>query len=290
MPNLLRYLPWLLLLPASVNADTEALEQQHADLERFQMIAHRGASGHAPESTLPALELAHRSGADYLELDIQLSADGHLVAFHDRELQRTSDGQERINDYALEALQQLDTGSWFNAAYPDKADEGFVGLTMLTLEEVFERFGHDARYYLETKAPDQNPGLEAALVDMLERFEMIAKGRVIVQSFSQESLLAMRDLHADLPLVQLLWLPADDAPLNLEALGDITDYALGVGVNFRADEETVLTENFIETAQAHGLKVHVYTVNEQEDMQQLIDWGADGLFTDYPGRLLELTE
>ena len=290
MPNLLRHLPWLLLMSTSVNADTETLGQQRTDLEHFQVIAHRGASGHAPESTLPALELAHRSGADYLELDIQLSADGHLVAFHDRELERTSDGQGHINDYTLEALQQLDIGSWFNAAYPDKADEGFVGLTMLTLEEVFERFGHDARYYLETKAPDQNPGLEAALVDMLKRFEMIIKGRVIVQSFSQESLLALRDLHGDLPLVQLLWLPADDAPLNLEALGDITDYALGVGVNFRADEETVLTENFIENAQIHGLKVHVYTVNEQEDMQQLIDWGADGLFTDYPERLLELTE
>ncbi|NOG31609.1 glycerophosphodiester phosphodiesterase [Halomonas sp. TBZ9] len=290
MPHFLRHLPWLILVTATANADTEALEQQYTDLESFQVIAHRGASGNAPESTLPALELAHRSGADYLELDIQLSADGHLVAFHDRELQRTSNGEGRINDFDLETLQQLDTGSWFNAAYPDKANEGFVGLPILSLEEVFKRFGHDARYYLETKAPDQNPGLEAALVDMLERFEMIADGRVIVQSFSRESLLALRDLRADLPLVQLLWLPADDMPLDLEALGDITDYALGVGVNFRADEEIVLTENFIETAQTHGLKVHVYTVNEQEDMQTLIDWRADGLFTDYPERLLELTE
>ena len=290
MPCFSRHLPWLMLVPTIAFADTAAMDQQLADLESFQVIAHRGASGNAPESTLPALELAHLSGADYLELDIQLSADGHLVAFHDRELQRTSNGEGQVNDYDLEALQQLDTGSWFNAAYPDKADEGFVGLTMLTLEEVFERFGHDARYYLETKAPDQNPGLEAALVDMLERFEMIADGRVIVQSFSRESLLALSDLHADLPLVQLLWLPADDTPLDLEALGDITDYALGVGVNFRADDQTVLTKDFIESAQTQGLKVHVYTVNEQEDMQTLIDWGADGLFTDYPERLLELTE
>lgn len=290
MPHFLRHLPWLILVTATANADTEALEQQYTDLESFQVIAHRGASGNAPESTLPALELAHHSGADYLELDIQLSADGHLVAFHDRELQRTSNGEGQINDFDLETLQQLDTGSWFNAAYPDKADDSFAGLPILTLEAVFERFGHDARYYLETKAPDQNPGLEAALVDMLERFEMIADGRVIVQSFSRESLLALRDLRADLPLVQLLWLPADDTPLDLEALGDITDYALGVGVNFRADDQTVLTKDFIESAQTQGLKVHVYTVNEQEDMQTLIDWGADGLFTDYPERLLELTE
>lgn len=254
------------------------------------MIAHRGASGNAPESTLPALSLAHQSGADYLELDIQLSADGHLVAFHDRELERTSNGEGQINDFDLEALQQLDTGSWFNAAYPDKADVSFAGLPILTLEEVFGRFGHNARYYLETKAPDQNPGLEAALVDMLERFEMIQSGRVIVQSFSRENLLTLRELNADLPLVQLLWLPADETPLNLEALGDITDYALGVGVNFRADDQTVLTTDFINTAQRHGLKVHVYTVNEQQDMQQLMNWGADGLFTDYPERLLELTE
>lgn len=288
MSYFLRCLAWLLVFSTAAHADTQALDQQRADLEHFQVIAHRGASGQAPESTLPALERAHRYDADYLELDIQLSADGHLVAFHDRELQRTSNGEGQVNDFTLEALQQLDTGRWFNAAYPDKADDSFVGLPILTLEEVFERFGHSARYYLETKAPGQNPGLEAALVDMLKRFEMISGGRVIVQSFSRESLLTLRELEADLPLVQLLWLPADDTPLNLEALGDIADYALGVGVNFRADDQTVLTENFIESAQTHGLKVHVYTVNEQEDMQQLIDWGADGLFTDYPERLLEL--
>ena len=290
MSYFLRCLPWLLFVTSVTHASTEALETQHADLERFQVIAHRGASGDAPESTLPALEIAHLAGADYLELDIQISADGHLVAFHDRELQRTSNGEGRINDYDLETLQQLDTGRWFNAAYPDKADGSFAGLPILTLEEVFEHFGHDARYYLETKAPGQNPGLEPTLINMLERFEMVQSGRVIVQSFSRESLLTMRDLNADLPLVQLLWLSADDAPLNLEALGDIAEYSLGIGVNFRDNEQAVLTESFIQTTQHHGLKVHVYTVNEQKDMQALIDWGADGLFTDYPERLLKLVD
>ncbi len=74
-------------------ADATPLAEQLDDLSRFQVIAHRGASGHAPESTLAAYELAHRWGVDYLELDAQLSADGEVVLFHDGSIERTSDGE-----------------------------------------------------------------------------------------------------------------------------------------------------------------------------------------------------
>ncbi|BBI63219.1 hypothetical protein HSBAA_45250 [Vreelandella sulfidaeris] len=112
------------------------LEQQLKDLESFQVIAHRGASGHAPESTMAAYELAREWDVDYLELDAQITADGEVVVFHDDAIDRTSDGEGAINDYTLEELKALDTGTWFNEENPDSADTAFEGAQMLTLEEV----------------------------------------------------------------------------------------------------------------------------------------------------------
>ncbi|WP_372372944.1 glycerophosphodiester phosphodiesterase family protein [Vreelandella venusta] len=285
-------------------AETTPLEQQLKDLESFQVIAHRGASGHAPESTLAAYELAHEWGADYLEVDVQLSADGELVVFHDDTVDRTSDGEGSINAYTLEELKALDTGTWFNDANADKADPAFAGAQILTLEELFERFGHEARYYIETKSPLLNPGLEEALVEALEEHDMIENGRVLVQSFEQGSLLKLHELNQHIPLIQLVWYSpsAEDNDRLVEWTGvtpapaDITDedfqaikeYAVGIGTNVTYNGEDVIDAEFISQAQENGLSVHVYTINETDEMERLRDWGVNGLFTDYTDRLLEL--
>ncbi len=206
-------------------AETSPLEQQLKDLQSFQVVAHRGASGHAPESSMAALELAHEWGADYLELDIQITADGELVAFHDDTLERTSNGEGPINDHTLAELKDLDAGSWFNEAHPDLADSAFEGAEILTLEEVFNRFGEDARYYLETKSPQLNPGVEAALVKRLEAYDMVETGRVLIQSFEQESLLKIHQLNADIPLIQLVWYSPEEE--NSERLTEWTGVTPG---------------------------------------------------------------
>ena len=287
-------------------AETSPLEQQLKDLQSFQVIAHRGASGHAPESSMAALELAHEWGVDYLELDIQMTSDGELVAFHDDTLERTSNGEGHINDYTLAELKDLDTGSWFNDAYPDLADDAFIGTEILTLEEVFDRFGKDARYYLETKSPELNPGVEAGLVRRLEAYDMINTGRVLIQSFDQKSLLKIHELNADIPLIQLVWYSPDEknearltewtgiTPGPEEIANEdflaVAEYAVGLGTNYLYDGEEVINESFVRQAQENGLAVHIYTVNDTDEMQQLIDWGVNGLFTDYPDRLIELVE
>ncbi|SER89741.1 glycerophosphoryl diester phosphodiesterase [Vreelandella subterranea] len=290
----------------AVLADTSPLEQQLKDLEEFQVIAHRGASGHAPESTMAAYELAHEWGVDYLELDAQLSSDGEVVVFHDDTIDRTSDGEGAINDYTLEELKALDTGTWFNEANPDSASDDFAGAEMLTLDELFEHFGHDARYYIETKSPQLNPGLEEALVEKLEEHDMIESGRVLVQSFEQDSLLKVQALNADVPLIQLVWYypsEAEDsklvewtgvtpgpAEITDEDFQAVADYAVGIGTNYIYDGREVIDADFIQQAQENGLPVHVYTINETEEMERLMDMGVNGLFTDYPDRLLELVE
>lgn len=287
-------------------AETSPLEQQLKDLASFQVIAHRGASGHAPESSMAALELAHEWGVDYLELDIQMTSDGELVAFHDDSLERTSNGEGHINDYTLAELKDLDAGSWFNDAYPDQADDAFIGAEILTLEEVFNRFGQDARYYLETKSPQLNPGIEAALVKRLEAFNMIDTGRVLIQSFAQESLLTIHELNDKIPLIQLVWYyPNEEDNSRLVEWTDVTpgpqeitdedlqavaEYAVGIGSNFIYEGEEIIDAAFILKAQENGLPVHIYTINETEQMQRLLGWGVDGLFTNYPDRLIELTE
>lgn len=291
---------------SSALAETTPLEQQLKDLESFQVIAHRGASGHAPESTMAAYELAHEWGADYLELDVQITADGELVVFHDDAIDRTSTGEGKINDRTLEELKALDTGAWFNEANADRANADFEGAQMLTLNELFERFGHDARYYIETKSPQLNPGLEEALVEVLEAHDMIETGRVLVQSFEQDSLLKMRELNENVPLIQLVWYyTSEEDDSSLQEWTDVTpgpaeitdedfqavaEYAVGIGTNVTYDGNDVIDADFIRQAQANGLPVHIYTINETDEMQRLLDWGVNGLFTDYPDRLLELIQ
>lgn len=294
-----------LMAVASVGIASESpLAQQLNALENFQVIAHRGASGHAPESTLPAYELAHEWGVDYLELDAQLTADGEVVIFHDNTLERTSNGEGHIHEHTLAELKALDTGSWFNEANPEQASEDFVGLPMLTLEELFDHFGHTTRYYIETKSPHLNPGLEAALVERLEAYDMVEEGRVLVQSFAQESLLKIEALNPEIPLVQLLWYSPSEgegtplvewndttpAPAQMRAsdFQRIAEYAVGIGTNARHDGQDVIDADFIELAQQNGLPVHVYTVNEPSEMERLMGLGVDGLFSDYPDRVQAL--
>ncbi|NGO89485.1 glycerophosphodiester phosphodiesterase family protein [Vreelandella stevensii] len=294
-----------LMAVASVGIASESpLAQQLNALENFQVIAHRGASGHAPESTLPAYELAHEWGVDYLELDAQLTADGEVVIFHDNTLERTSNGEGHIHEHTLAELKALDTGSWFNEANPEQASEDFVGLPMLTLEELFDHFGYTTRYYIETKSPHLNPGLEAALVERLEAYDMVEEGRVLVQSFAQESLLKIEALNPEIPLVQLLWYSPSEgegtplvewndttpAPAQMRAsdFQRIAEYAVGIGTNARHDGQDVIDADFIELAQQNGLPVHVYTVNEPSEMERLMGLGVDGLFSDYPDRVQAL--
>lgn len=290
---------------APLTAQADALEQQLADLQNFQIIAHRGASGYAPEHTWAAYEQARDMGADYLELDLHMSADGRLIVIHDETLDRTTDGEGKVKEHTLEALKTLDAGAWFNEANPERADEAYVGAQLLTLDEVIDRYGSDVRYYIETKSPERYPELQRALVETLEAEGLVSSGSVIIQSFSRDSLQQVQKLNADIPLVQLVWYsPAEDGDGLTEWTGvtpapaDITDadfqaiadYAVGIGPNVVYDGEDVIDASFVEQAHQNGLLVHPYTINDPEQMQRLLDWGVDGMFTNFPDRLNAIVE
>lgn len=148
-------------------------------------------------------------GASYIEIDLQRTKDGHLVAMHDETVDRTTNGSGRVEDYTLAELKKLDAGSSFNEQNPQLAKDSYKGATVPTLDEILTRYGTDANYYIETKRPDVYPGMEQQLLDTLNRHNMLTSnslenGHVLVQSFSEASLLKMHQLNSNVPLIRLL--------------------------------------------------------------------------------------
>ncbi len=251
-------------------------------------IAHRGASGHSPEHTISAYEKGEAMQADYIEIDLQLTRDQQLIAMHDDTVTRTTDGKGEVQQLTLDEIIDLDAGSWFNEAYPASAEVIYEDETVPTLAEVFEHFGADGNYYIETKTPDKYPNMVKELVATLEEYDLIddelPEGKVIIQSFSEQSLQEVATLAPSLPLIQLL---NKDAlkQLDDERIAEISSYAIGVGVNYEA-----LTDAQIAEFKANGLLIHAYTVNDEKEMRELIQRGVTGIFTNYPDRLTNLLE
>ena len=244
------------------------------------VIAHRGASAYAPEHTYAAYDLALEQGADYIEQDLQLTADGVLVVLHDDTLDRTARGPAEtctgpVSARTVEELGACDVGSWFNEANPALADPAFAELRIPTMADVFERYGSDVRYYIETKSPEAQPGMEEALLDLLDE---VGPREVLIQSFSAESLQLVHSLRPELPLVQLL---PGGTTIDEAMLDTISEYAVGIGPPSASVDAAA-----VDAAHARCLDVHPYTVDDDGEMVRLLDAGVDGMFTNAPDRLL----
>ena len=249
--------------------------------ERFTTIAHRGASGYAPEHTFHAYDKSHNElGASYIELDLQRTKDGQLVAMHDETVDRTTNGTGRVEDYTLAQLKQLDAGSWFNNAHPEYAKPEYKNAKVPTLDEILSRYGTKANYYIETKNPNVYPGMEEQLLETLKKHHMLTgnslnHGHILIQSFSEESLQKMHQLDSRVPLIRLL----DKNELQQQSEADlqhILSYAIGVGPDY-----TSLNAENTKHLKDLGFLIHPYTVDKTTDMQRLNQYGIDGLFTNF---------
>lgn len=263
---------------------------ERAPLKTDQVIvSHRGASGHAPEHTFAAYDLALEMGAEYIEQDVYPSADGVLVVIHDLTLDRTARGPAEncsgnVSDKTVAQLKTCDMGSWFNETYPDRARPEYVGQTIPTLEEVFQRYGTRTNYYIETKPNlDLSGAVEGQLLTLIKQYGlydgMIQRRQVLVQSFLPTSLLTMQSLDPAVPLVQLM----QPLTTNAVTLALIAGYGFGVGPPV-SDVNAAL----VEQAHAAGLAMHPYTVNETTDLERIAGLCVDGLFTNFPDRYREL--
>ena len=255
-------------------------------------VGHRGASGYAPEHTIPAYDLAIKMGADYIEQDLQLTKDGVLVVLHDETLDRTArptaesapgDCTGLVREKTLAQIKTCDVGSWFNERYPEYAQPEYVGLRIPTLEEVFQKYRKSTNYYIETKSPESAPGMEEELLRLMEEYGLTKpaakKWQVLIQSFSPASLQKVHVLDPSLPLIQLF--SSSETSGTIQTKLDATAaYAVGIGPS-KSDVDKPL----VDAAHARCLDVHPYTVNEAAEMEKLISTGADGMFTNFPDRL-----
>lgn len=263
-----------------------------ADFSRpgIAVIAHRGASAEAPEHTTAAYTLAIDQGADFIEQDVQLTKDGQLVVLHDPTLDRTARGPAAnctgfVSEKTVEDLYPCDVGTWFNEAHPDLAQDRSTRARIPLLSEVLEDYGDDIRYYIEIKAPDDQPGMIDELLAVLDDADLDRSDPdlppVVIQSFSADALQQLHEQRPDLPLVQLIRqgepVPDDDA------LDAIAEYAVAIG-----PPKEVVDRGLVRAAAARCLDVHPYTVDERSDMGTLLDAGVGGMFTNRPGDLRTL--
>lgn len=277
--NLKRIFTYLLLLLLSGSSKSVSA------LDSFVLIGHRGASAFAPEHTIASYELANKLGADYIEIDLQMTKDGMLVAMHDNTVDRTTNGGGPVQSYLLEDLKKLNAGAWFNEKYPQYKDPAYEFLSVPTLEEIFIHFGREVNYYIETKSPKEYPKMEAELVKLLRIHKLIGKNngmpQIIIQSFSTSSLKTIHTLEPTIPLIQLLSYqkPAKITEIDVKRW---KKYATGIGPNYH-----MIDEAFVKMAKKNGLLVHPYTVNSKEEFEQLLNWGITGVFTDFTSLLTE---
>ena len=269
-----------LVMVASVatGGGTALAKEKYKDIEN---VSHRGASGYAPEHTITSYQMGEKMHGSYIEIDLQMTKDGQLIAMHDETVDRTTNGTGSVKDYTLKEIKGLDAGSWFNEKYPQYANPEYVGLQVPTLEEVFQKFGKNASYYIETKSPNIYPGMEKELLRLVDKYD-INKKTLLVQSFSADSLKIMHELDSSVNLVRLISYKSN-AVITDEEIAEIKEYAMGVGPN-----HTYLNEEYIQKVVNSGLEIHPYTVNDKERMKQLIDWGVTGMFTNFPDRLHEV--
>ena len=238
------------------------------------VVAHRGFSGAAPENTLAAFRKAIEVGSDMIELDIQLSKDGKIVVIHDETLERTTNGQGKVADHTFREIRKLDAGSWFGSQ--------FSGEKIPTLQEVLELAKGKVLVNIEIKNPTHGQYPITELAD--QGLEAVKKAgmlnRVIFSSFNSDSLdwIQKRDPRA--------W-TAFLYHRDWNSLPEVTKGKNWQVLNLR---NSFLTRGKIEKIHQEGIKINVYTVNTEEELEQFVNWGADGLITNHPDRLIGILQ
>lgn len=228
-----------------------------------EVWAHRGASGQAPENTLPAFELALEQGADAFELDVQLTRDDEVVVIHDETLERTTDGHGWVADHSFEALRHLDA----SARRP-----GYAGARIPSLAEVFDLVrGTGTRVNVELKNSRMAyRGLEERVLALVDQYGM--GERVVLSSFNHYSLRRLVGLGTRVQL----------GALYSEPLWKPWAYARRLGATALHPSLAATRRRVVERSHEHGIAVRVWTVNEPGDLRRMLRLKVDAVITNHP--------
>lgn len=252
---------------------------------RPRLFAHRGASGLAPENTIEAFRSGLAAGADRLELDVHASRDGHIVVFHDETLDRTTEAGGLLRERTLAELKQLDAGYRFEdeaGRFPYRGK----GIRIPTLAEVLEIFP-GVPLNIEVKHDDGRT--VEAYFELLQRYR--ARDRVLSAAFEDPILQRLRAVS-----------PEAVTSLSAEEVADFVGRCLGgsfegyqapgraLQVPPRYEGIEIVTPDFIAAAHRFGMEVHVWTINDEDEMHRLLDLGVDGIMSDFPSRAKAVLE
>jgi glycerophosphoryl diester phosphodiesterase len=236
----------------------------------FLGIAHRGASGNFPENTRIAVEQAIEAGADMIELDCQLSRDGHVVVFHDERLNRTAGVKGKILDKTLEQLKKLDVGAWKKSA--------FKGEPILTLEEALGIIAGNADLDVEIKCyPGSPTGIEIKVLFILSHYDYL--DRTVISSFDYHTLSRVRELAPEARIGVLYGVGMKQDPLYFAAQVSATSIHV---------QKECATREFLDKAWEAGFDVHVWTLNGLKEMESFTSLGVQGIISDFPEKFSQL--
>jgi glycerophosphoryl diester phosphodiesterase len=224
---------------------------------------------------LAAYRLAIDMGADGVELDVHRLPDETIVAIHDPDVKRTTNGKGKLSELTLAKLKALDAGSWFNKAYPKKARPEYAGLKVPTLQEIIDLTKESSvELYIEIKDTERfSPDLEPSLLSIISKNGMEKRTRFL--SFNAQSIRRIKALN---PSIQT-------ALLISNAGGNPGRQALQVAADELAIRHEQITHSLIGAAHKNGLSVSAWTVDEEKHMRRMIRCGVDGIITNYPDRL-----
>ncbi len=239
------------------------------NVKTVEITGHRGASGLAPENTMVALMKAIEFGADFSELDVQETADGTIVLMHDDSLQRTTNLAAPIWEKSYEDLQALEAGAWFS-------DE-FKGEPIPTLKSIIGAVRGKMKLNIELKMSGHEKQLTEKVVAMVEEEDFIKE--CILTSFDFSAVKKIRQLNNKIKAGFIFSeIPEDEDVFT-------------ANVDLLSVNKKIVTKEFVQQAHANNKEVHVWTVNDPDDMRRLIALGVDNIITNYPNILKEvLTE
>lgn len=238
------------------------------------VIAHRGFSGIAPENTLAAFKKAIEAGSDMIELDVRLSLDGEVVVIHDESLERTTNGKGKVIESTLQELKRLDAGSKFQSS--------FSGETIPSLREVLQWANRKISLNIELKKGDYGrwtlPDLAFRTLQEVEKAGM--NGQVLFSSFDSFALETVLKRKSGIPVAYLY-----NRPWNVPR--EVTGGRPYPILNCR---KSILTRENISRAHQEGIRVGVYTLNTDEEMERFIDLEVNAIITDFPDRLIKILQ
>lgn len=249
----------------------------------FEIIAHKGASGIAPENTMVAFQKALDLGVDMIELDVRHTKDEEIVVFHDSTLERTTNGRGLVEEKTLAEIKELDAGSWF---HPD-----YTGEKVPTLKEVLDMIDGKCKVLIEIKHMDHPHYHDFAekLIDIV-RAEKDGFEWCILQSYEEKYI---EEAHAydDRIQTKKLLIGEDSAPL----IAFYVETRVHLGRSKKESRLNALNPHYetlsprrVFRMHARGFEVYTYPVNERDDMIKMLNMGVDGIITDFPGRLIKL--